>query len=293
MSLVHAAMPDRYGVIGNPVAHSLSPVIHAAFARQAGDAIDYARILAPLDGFVATICAFFDAGGRGLNVTLPFKLEAFAWCGEQVSARARRAGAVNVLAMRGDAVHGDNTDGIGLATDLLRIARSTGLSIEGARVLLIGAGGAARGVVEPLLAMGPERLAIANRDVAKADELVRMFAHDASTRIDAISLADAGADGFDIVIHATSAGLANAAPALPQGLFKGTRIAYDMTYGAAPTPFMRLAHEGGAAVVSDGLGMLVEQAAESFAIWRGHRPDAAPVLASLRQSLNASLNTPR
>ena len=281
-----------YAVVGNPVAHSLSPEIHAAFAKQTGEAIDYTRILAPLDGFAATIARFFEDGGMGLSVTVPFKLEAFAYCRERLSERARRAGAVNVLARREDAVDGDNTDGVGLVTDLQRILGASGFALTDARVLLVGAGGAARGVIGPLLAMGPAMLAIVNRDGAKAKTLVDAFgvANEQGARFQAQAFDELDAQRFDVIINATSASLANASLPLPATLFAGAALAYDMMYGAAPTVFMDFAARAGAAVVADGLGMLVEQAAESFAIWRGVRPEVAPVLTALRASLAARLS---
>ena len=275
---------DRYGVIGNPIAHSLSPIIHAAFARQTGDAIEYTRILAPRDAFAATTAAFFDAGGKGLNVTVPFKLEAFAGCGARVSERARRAGAVNVLAIRDGEAHGDNTDGIGLAIDLRRIAASAGVEIRGAHLLLVGAGGAARGVLGPLLELEPASLTIVNRDVEKARLLAGLAPGEGRVRVEACGFADLVAD-FDIVINGTSAGLGGEAPPVDARVFANTRIAYDMMYGAKPSAFLRRARDGGATETADGLGMLVEQAAESFAIWRGVRPQTAAVLADLRADL--------
>ena len=275
---------DRYGVIGNPVAHSLSPIIHAAFAKQTGDAIEYTRILAPRDGFATTSAAFFNAGGKGLNVTVPFKLEAFAGCGARVSERARYAGAVNVLAIRDGEAHGDNTDGIGLSIDLRRIAASAGVEIRGAHLLLVGAGGAARGVLGPLLELEPASLTIVNRDLAKALALADLARGEGRARIEACGFADLAAD-FDIVINGTSAGLSGEAPPVDTRVFAKTRIAYDMMYGTAPSAFLRRARDGGTTEIADGLGMLVEQAAESFSIWRGVRPETAAVLANLRADL--------
>ena len=281
----------RYAVVGNPVAHSLSPEIHAAFARQTGEAIEYTRVLAPLDGFVAAIERFFDGGGMGLNVTVPFKLEACAYCGDRLSARARRAGAVNVLARRGnkpdDAMNGDNTDGVGLVRDLDRLVGAKGLAWADARVLLVGAGGAARGAIGPLLAARPAILTIVNRDVAKAHALVQAFGDDDShgATLQAQAFDALGTTRYDVVINATSASLANVPLPLPPAIFAGATLAYDMMYGAAATPFMDFAARSGAAAVADGLGMLVEQAAEAFAIWRGVRPATAPVLAMLRASV--------
>lgn len=268
----------RYAVIGHPVAHSRSPEIHAAFARQTGRAIDYRRVLAPLDAFAATVAAFVADDGGGFNVTVPFKLEAFALCGDRVTERARRAGAVNCVRCDGDALHGDNTDGIGLVVDLQRLAADGGFALRGARLLLLGAGGAARGVLGPLLDLAPTEIVIANRDAARALALVAAFASPAL----AARPFDALEGPFDVVINATSVGLGDASLPLPARLFRDVRLAYDLMYAADATPFLRAARDGGAAMVADGLGMLVEQAAESFTIWQGVRPETAPVRALLR-----------
>ena len=279
----------RYAVVGNPVAHSLSPEIHAAFARQTGDAIDFTRLLAPAAGFVATVEGFFDGGGMGLNVTLPFKLEAFTYCRERASERARRAGAVNLLARAGGAIVGDNTDGVGLVNDLARLLGASGMALAGARILLAGAGGAARGVIGPLLAARPALLTIVNRDVAKAESLVAAFraGNEHGTTLRALGFDALAAARYDVIVNATSASLAHAALPLPASVFDGAALAYDMMYGAAPTVFMESARRGGATAVADGLGMLVEQAAESFAIWRGVRPQTSQVLGALRAKLVA------
>ena len=283
---------DRYVVIGNPIAHSKSPQIHAAFARQTGEAIHYDRLLAPIDGFEAAVREFMAGGGRGANVTVPFKLEAFALA-DELSERATAAGAVNTLRFdrAGDrvAIIGDNTDGVGLVRD---IVANAGVAVSGARVLLLGAGGAARGVILPLLAESPAQLVIANRTLARADELVAQFAAAASTaasaappRVSASRFEDL--DGrFDVVINATSASLSSALPPVPVSVFGAGGFAYDMMYGAQPTVFMQMAARAGA-TVRDGLGMLVEQAAESFFVWRGVRPDTMPVYRELRAQLSA------
>jgi shikimate dehydrogenase len=266
-------MTDRYAVIGNPVAHSKSPWIHAAFARQTRQDLDYGRIEAPLDGFARTLDAFRAAGARGANITLPFKEQAFSYCALETSARARAAAAVNTLRFDGKIVFGDNTDGIGLVTDL---ERNLGRSIADKRVLLLGAGGAARGVLQPLLERGPAALRLANRTARRAVELAGLF-----KGVRGGGFGEIAGEAFDLVINATSAGLANQAPALPPGIFAPGAFAYDMVYGR-DTPFLALARAAGAAA-SDGLGMLVEQAAESFLLWRGVRPETAPVLAALRR----------
>jgi shikimate dehydrogenase len=266
---------DRYAVIGNPVAHSLSPAIHARFAAQAGERIEYVALLAPRDGFRATVERFFAEGGRGANVTLPFKVEAFELAHE-ASRRARDAGAANFLAVRDARIFADNTDGIGLLADL---RENLGVAIRGARLLVLGAGGAARGVVGPLLDESPARLVVANRDPARARALAQRFASRgviAACALDAIP-----EEPFDVVLNATSAAMLGASLALPQALLHAGVLAYDMAYGAAAEPFLARARERGARAC-DGLGMLVEQAAESYRLWRGRRPATAEVLAWLR-----------
>jgi len=264
-------MADRYAVIGHPVAHSKSPWIHAEFARQTGQELDYGRIEAPLEGFARALDEFRAAGGRGANVTLPFKEQAFSYCGK-TSARARAAAAVNTLSFEGASVYGDNTDGVGLVIDL---ERNLGRAIAGKRVLLMGAGGAARGVLQPLLQRGPAVLRIANRTVRRAVALAVLFQD-----VKGGGFGDLAGESYDLLINATSAGLANETPPLPEEIFAAGAFAYDMVYGR-DTPFLAQARAAGAAT-SDGLGMLVEQAAESFQLWRGKRPDTAPVLAALR-----------
>lgn len=262
-------MRERYAVVGNPVAHSKSPWIHAEFARATGHDLDYGRIEAPLDGFERTVDAFRAAGGRGLNVTLPFKEAAFRYC-KSVSRRAAAAQAVNTLVF-GDAVFGDNTDGAGLVADL---SNNLGLSLGGKTVLLMGAGGAAQGVVPALLDARVAQLVIANRSVGRAEALAARFAVSAS------SYEALRGQTFDIVVNATSAGLAGQAPSLPASVLKRASLAYDMVYGA-DTPFLAQARAAGARAW-DGLGMLVEQAAESFLVWHGVRPDTRRVLERLR-----------
>jgi shikimate dehydrogenase len=270
-------MSDRYAVVGNPVAHSRSPLIHRLFAEQTAQDIEYRRMLVPRDGFALAARAFFDGGGMGLNVTLPFKEEACRFATER-SARAARAGAVNTLARgSGGAVFGDNTDGVGLVRDL---RANLGWEIAGARVLLLGAGGAARGALGPLLAERPATLLIANRTAARARELAAVFADDG--RVQGGGL-DAIRGCFDLVINASSGGLSGELPVLPPELLAPGARCYDMLYGAAPTAFEHWASQAGAAALSNGLGMLVEQAAESFQLWRGLRPDTAPVIAQLRR----------
>ncbi len=277
----------RYAVIGNPIAHSRSPQIHAMFAEQTGKPLRYDRLLAPVDGFAAAVAAFVAEGGLGLNVTVPFKLDAYALAAGRLSSRARLAGAVNTLSWRDGAWHGCNTDGVGLVSDLLRL----GLRLSGASVLLVGAGGAARGVLQPLAEAGCARIHIVNRTASKAEELAASWRDSGvspQTAVTGGNLADAAlAGGWNLVINATASGLQNAAPDLPPGLYAPGAAAYDMMYGAQPTAFMRQAQADGAALAADGLGMLVGQAAESFYIWHGVRPDPAPVLAALREALKA------
>ena len=277
-------MTDHYAVFGNPIAHSKSPQIHARFARQTAQDLDYITVLAPLDGFAAAISEFVAAGGRGANVTVPFKEDAFSLA-HRLTPRARAAGAVNTLVFDGDEWLGDNTDGAGLVRDL---TVNLNFAVGGKRVLLLGAGGAARGVLLPLLAEQPARLLIANRTAGKARVLAQEISALASA---AVTPRGVGYDeldreaepGFDLVINATSAGLSGAVPPAPTFAFAPHCLAYDMLYGRE-TPFMALAKSSGAAGlrIADGLGMLVEQAAEAFALWRGIRPDTAPVLAALR-----------
>ncbi len=270
------SMIDRYAVIGNPIAHSKSPAIHAAFARQCGQDMAYEAILGPLDGFRATVEAFRQAGGKGINVTVPFKLEALALA-DQPTERARQAGAVNTLRFSADSTFGDNTDGIGLVRD---IRDRLGFPLERKRILILGAGGAARGVVLPLLEEGPAQLAIANRSVDKALALKNQFSPFGELAVG--GFADFADGRFDLVINATSASLGGEGLPLPAGLFTPGALAYDMVYGKGTTPFMAAAQRLGAARLADGLGMLVAQAAESFFLWRGVRPDTAPVMAMLQ-----------
>ena len=272
------AKPDQYVVIGNPVAHSKSPAIHAQFAAQTGESIAYERLAAPLDDFAACVQHFIQSGGCGANVTVPFKLEAFALA-TQLTPRAQAAGAVNTLSFEDGRIVGDNTDGVGLVRD---IVHNAGVVLEGRRILLLGAGGAARGVVMPLLAGRPQQLVVANRTFARAQELVQSFPAAASV-LKAAAFDDLSGQ-FDVIINATSASLSADLPAVPATLFGPQVFVYDMMYAATPTVFMQWAAQHGARV-RDGLGMLVEQAAESFFVWRGARPDTAPVYAALRAQL--------
>jgi shikimate dehydrogenase len=270
-------MTDLYAVIGNPVAQTKSPRIHAEFARQLGQDLRYEAILAPRDGFAAAVAAFRAAGGKGLNVTVPFKLDAFAYATERTE-RAEQAGAVNTLRFGGATILGDNTDGAGLVGDIQNGLR---YAIRGKSVLLMGAGGAARGVVLPLLGENPASITIANRTVEKALALVRRFA--SFGPVEGGDYARLAGRQFDLVINATSASLTGELPPLPSGVFAPGSLAYDMVYGNEPTRFLAHAREQGAAQVADGLGMLLAQAAESFFVWRGVRPDTGPVMELLRR----------
>jgi shikimate dehydrogenase len=272
---------DRYAVIGNPVAHSKSPFIHAQFARQAGQDLVYDRILAPLDAFRATVERFRAEGGQGLNVTVPFKLEAFQLANER-GPRAQDAEAVNTLKFEGATIYGDNTDGIGLVRD---IQVNLSFPIEGRSVLLMGAGGAARGALGPLLEAGPVRLVIANRTTDKAERLAARF--QGARGLTNAALSASGYPGlagqaFDIVINSTSASLSGNVADLPDGVFAHDALAYDMMYGQGMTRFLEMALTQGALRLADGIGMLVEQAAESFFLWRGVRPQTRPVIEALK-----------
>jgi shikimate dehydrogenase len=270
-------LSDRYAVIGNPVAHSKSPDIHAMFARQTGQDIVYERLLAPLGDFKKTAERFFLEGGKGLNITVPFKREAWDMVSSH-SGGARAAVAVNTIRVEGDKLVGYNTDGIGLIND---IQRNLGFSVQGKRVLLMGAGGASYGVMQPLLEQRPVYLVVANRTVDKAENLVGHFQKSAAPQtLSARPYAALAGTQFDLVINATSAGLSGEMPPLPEGIFAPGALAYDMVYGR-DTPFMVFARKQGTRAV-DGLGMLVEQAAESFFIWRGVRPQTAAVIKKLR-----------
>lgn len=275
-------MTDRYAVVGNPVAHSKSPRIHAEFARQTGEDLSYEKLHAELPDFEAAVQRFADDGGRGLNVTVPFKHRAHELASRR-SERAEQAGAVNTLAFGAGGVSGDNTDGVGLVRD---VTLNRACEIAGRRVLLLGAGGASFGVCGPLLEERPAALVIANRTAGKAIALAQRFAR----YYPGADVSGAGYDAihgraFDVVINATSAGLSGEMPPLAKTAFARGALAYDMVYGRA-TPFLELAADAGAHT-ADGLGMLVEQAAESFFVWRGMRPETAPVIALLRSETGA------
>jgi shikimate dehydrogenase len=274
-------MSDCYAVFGNPVAHSQSPRIHAAFAAQTGEEITYTARLVPLGEFPAAVQQFMAEGGKGANVTVPFKEEAFLLCtlaGNTLTPRARQAGAVNTLRFTNNSIAGDNTDGAGLVRD---IEKNLGYPLADRRVLLLGAGGAARGVLAPLLECHPATLTIANRTAAKAEALAVEFGT-STTALQGGGFAALEGQTFDVLINATSASLENVALPLPKGVFGPGCLAYDMMYGKHETPFLAQAHAAGVAWRSDGLGMLLEQAAESFFVWRGMRPETRPLLKTLR-----------
>ena len=276
------AEPDQYAVFGNPIAHSKSPAIHALFAEQTGQQMEYRAILAPIDGFEQAVREFAAAGGKGINITVPFKQAAFALA-SRLSPRAERAGAVNTFVIHNsDEYFGDNTDGIGLARDLIR---NHGLTLSGKRILLLGAGGAVRGALEALLGNRPQQLTIANRTVEKAIQLADDFAD--LGNINGLGFDDLAAMQFDLIINGTSASLKGEMPSVPASVIHADTFCYDMMYAAEPTVFMQWAanHGAVAANISDGLGMLVEQAAESFKLWRGVEPQTRPVIEAIRASL--------
>jgi shikimate dehydrogenase len=262
--------------MGNPIAHSQSPRIHALFAAQTGQHLEYRAILVEPGGFAAAARAFRDAGGKGLNVTVPFKQDAWVFA-DVLSARAERAGAVNTLSFEPTGARGDNTDGPGLVRDL---QVNHGCALAGRRILLLGAGGAARGVLQPLLVERPAQLVIANRTAGKAAELALRFGD--LGPVFGCGLADLAGRSFDLIVNATAAGLNGAVPALPAGVLAADGWCYDLMYGREPTAFVRWGRERGAVQALDGLGMLVEQAAEAFQRWRGVWPDTKPVIAALR-----------
>ncbi|MFQ5643633.1 MAG: shikimate dehydrogenase [Thiogranum sp.] len=268
---------DRYAVMGNPIEHSKSPRIHRLFAEQTGQDIVYDALLVDTEGFAEAVADFVNNGGKGLNVTVPFKQEAWQ-IADRLSQRAQRAGAVNTLKAGDDGrLAGDNTDGTGLVRDL---TDNLGLTLSDRRVLVLGAGGATRGILAPLLEQHPARLVIANRTVERAQQLTVEFADLGA--LQGCGFADLKGTRFDIVINATAAGLQGEVPALPGGVIDPDSCCYDLMYASEPTAFVRYARQLGVQAAFDGLGMLVEQAAESFRIWRGVLPETAPVIAALR-----------
>lgn len=269
-------MTDRYAVFGHPIAHSKSPEIHAQFARQTGQNLTYEAILAPLDGFAGSLTGFRTAGGKGANITVPFKEQAYALC-DRLTPRAELAGAVNTVLFRDDAIIGDNTDGAGLVRDLMHNHQ---FALAHKRILLLGAGGAARGVIGPILEQTPASLTIANRTASRAHALAAHFSQPSLPPLTGCDL-EAIEAPFDLIINATAASLGGERPPVSSRIFQPASLAYDMMYGPSLTPFLQWAQQQGAAT-ADGLGMLVEQAAEAFYFWRGVRPLTAPVMAQLR-----------
>jgi shikimate dehydrogenase len=262
--------------MGNPIGHSKSPQIHTLFAKQTGQELTYEAILVPLDGFVDAMNSFSIEGGKGLNITVPFKQEAWELATER-SERAERAGAVNTLSIKDNHLIGDNTDGVGLVQDL---TVNHQVSIKNKNILLLGAGGASRGVINPLMNQSPKNITIANRTVSKALELATLF--DDLGVIHGCGFSELAGENFDIIINATAAGLDGKVPELPKGVINNSTACYDMMYSDEPTAFVRYAQQRGTEKTFDGLGMLVEQAAESFYIWRGVRPETLSVIEALR-----------
>jgi len=265
-------MTDRYAVIGNPIGHSKSPLIHGTFATNTGQDLEYIAIEGPLDGFAAAVRTFCADGGRGMNVTAPFKLQAFEIANER-RPRAQLAGAANALKFEGDCITADNFDGVGLVND---IQRNLGFALTGKRVLLLGAGGAVRGAMLPFLAQKPAELVMANRTVEKAVALAREVA--AHGLVVGCGYRDVDHQVFDIVVNATSASLRGELPPVAPNVFGSNAFAYELVYGKGLTPFLRLAQNAGVKRLADGVGMLVEQAAEAFVWWRGVRPDTKPLI---------------
>lgn len=277
-------MSDQYAVIGNPIAHSKSPWIHSSFAEQLGENIEYSLLTADTDAFATAIQNFAAKGGKGLNVTVPFKQEAWA-AADELSDHARKAGAVNTLSFLEDGrVRGDNTDGVGLVRDLIQ---NQSVTLEGRRILIMGAGGAVRGVLQPLLEQSPTEICIVNRTVERAENLAGLFAEFGN--VSAGSYADLLEKGaFDVIINGSSSSLGGELPPLPASIVASGCHAYDMMYAAEPTIFEHWCTDNQVSSISNGLGMLVEQAAESFWIWRHKRPETAAVLKALTDSLKAT-----
>lgn len=268
-------MTDRYAVIGNPIEHSKSPLIHARFARQSGQDMEYGRLLGSLDDFIGDVKRFAAEGGRGLNVTVPFKEQAHDLA-DELGEPARRAGAVNTLLIENGRIRGENTDGIGLVRDL---TCNHNFNLPGSRILLLGAGGASRGVLFPLLEEQPASIVIANRTASKAHELAALADSD---RVTGCGLNELAGKRFDLIVNGTAAGLSGEVPPIPDDCLAEAGWTYDMMYASEPTAFVRWGRARGAGRALDGLGMLVEQAAESFRLWRGLTPDTEAVIRALR-----------
>ena len=272
---------DKYLVFGNPIKHSKSPIIHALFAKQTQQNISYEKQLAELDAFPETVKAFFAEGGKGCNVTVPFKEQAFQLA-DKVSEGAKLAQAANTLKVADDGtIYADNTDGQGFVLDL----QTNDAPLKDATILLIGAGGAASGVIKPLLACQPKTLYICNRTFSKAQDLAKRFSEFGNIQAIACEELSQQSESFDLVINSTSASLSGDLPPVSANIFKACQFAYDMAYGNEPTVFINWALEHGAQKAIDGLGMLVGQAAKSFEIWRGVQPEITPVLNELRKTL--------
>ena len=278
-----SSQADQYAVIGNPIAHSKSPWIHRQFAAQTGQQLEYHAMLAETDAFQQSVDAFAAAGGKGLNVTVPFKQDAWRYA-DELSDRARLAEAVNTLSFSDGSCYGDNTDGVGLVRDL---TANLNLQLNGKRILILGAGGAVRGVLGPLLQAGPADIIVANRTISRAQDLIPVFndlGNIQASGLDGIPCQEA----FDLIINGTAASLQGDVPAIASECINEQTDVYDMMYGASATPFMQWAIQLGAKQAFDGLGMLVEQAAESFYIWRQVRPQTQPVILSIREAMSAS-----
>lgn len=270
-------MTDHYAVIGNPIHQSKSPLIHGMYAQATGQDMHYSAIEGPLDGFAGAVDAFRAAGGRGMNITAPFKLDAFAYA-TQRSERAQLAGAANALKFDGEQVLAENFDGVGLVRDVV-VNLSTPL--KGKRVLLLGAGGASRGALLPFLAQEPAELVIANRSLDKAQELARIALATGAGNVRCCTYQDLAGQAFDVVFNATSASLRAEMPPVPTSVFAPGCLAYELAYGKGLTPFLRLAQSAGVQQLADGVGMLAEQAAEAFEWWRGMRPASSAVIDKL------------
>ena len=272
---------NKYTVFGNPIAQSKSPIIHQMFSQQVALSLEYGRTLATIDNFEACVSEFFlDVKAKGCNVTAPFKEQAATWV-DELSARAELAGAVNTVVRRADgSFFGDTTDGAGLIQDLLRL----GVKLKDARILLLGAGGAARGVLQSILALDPALLVLSNRTQAKAKHLASLIPQDNFEGVGLDQL-DEIKQPFDLIINSTSASLSNELPAVPESILVNCASVYDMSYADKPTVFLQHAHNLGVRDTFDGLGMLVGQAAESFYLWTGHRPSVTPVIQALRKNL--------
>ncbi len=270
-------MTDRYALFGNPLGHSKSPLIHNGFAKVTGEDVEYGLIEAPLDGFAAAALAFRDSGAKGCNITAPFKLDAFALATDKME-RAAQSGAVNCLKFEADGrILAEMFDGVGLAND---IERNLGFAMKGKRVLMLGAGGAARGALAAFLGRGPAEVVVANRDTGKAIALQRQLG--ALGKVSGCGYADIGSgERFDLVVNATSASLRGELPPVAAGVFTQATLAYEMAYGKGLTPFLRLAQNAGVSRLADGVGMLVEQAAEAWVWWRNVRPDTRAVIDKL------------